>query len=82
MNDNKIALLGIIVEAQDSISRLNAILHDYRDFITGRMGIPYHDRGVNVISLILEAPAAKIDELAAQVSGLAGVSAQVVCARQ
>ena len=82
MKDTKIALLGIIVEAQDSIPGLNAILHDYRDYITGRMGVPYHDRGLNVISLILEAPAEKVDELSAKVGSLAGISAQVVCARQ
>ena len=82
MTDTKIALLGIIVETKDSITELNSILHDYRDYVTGRMGIPYHDRGVNVISLILEAPANTIDELSDKVSGLPGVSAKVVCARQ
>ena len=54
--ETRVAVMSIIVENQDSVERLNGLLHDYGEYIIGRMGVPYHARGVNIISVVLDAP--------------------------
>ena len=54
--DNRVALMAIIVEDRDSVKELNDLLHEYGDHIIGRMGIPYHKRGISVLSVALDAP--------------------------
>ena len=52
MEETRVALLGIVVENPDSVEPLNRLLHEYKDFIIGRMGLPYRKRGINLISII------------------------------
>ena len=66
--------MSIIVENADSTEKLNAILHEYGEFIIGRMGIPYRKRGINIISIALDAPQDTIAALSGKVGKLAGVS--------
>ena len=66
--------MSIIVENADMVEKLNAILHEYGEFIIGRMGIPYRKRGVNIIAIALDAPQNTIAALAGKVGGLAGIS--------
>ena len=54
--ETRIALIGIVVENKESAKKLNDILHDYGDYIVGRMGIPYPKRNISVISIIIDAP--------------------------
>ncbi|MEG0378411.1 MAG: iron-only hydrogenase system regulator, partial [Eubacterium sp.] len=54
--ETRIALIGIIIENQDSVEKLNTILHEYSSYIVGRMGIPYPQKKVSVISVIVDAP--------------------------
>ena len=54
--ETKIALIGIIVHDIRDTERLNQLLHDYQEYIVGRMGIPYSQKGVNIISVVLDAP--------------------------
>ena len=54
--DNRVALIGIMVENPDSIETMNRILHEYGQYIIGRMGLPYRERGVSIISIVLDAP--------------------------
>ena len=54
--ENRVSIIGIIVENTDSVDRLNDILHDYGSYIIGRMGIPYKEKNLNVISIVLDAP--------------------------
>ena len=75
--ETRVAVMGIIVEDTDSVAQLNAMLHDYAPFIIGRMGIPYRERGINVISVALDAPQDAISALAGKVGNLNGVSAKV-----
>lgn len=49
--ETRIALIGIIVENMESVEQLNALLHEYREYIVGRMGIPYREKNVNIISV-------------------------------
>ena len=72
--ETRIALIGIIVENMDSVDRLNGLLHEYGRYIIGRMGIPYRARGVNIISIAIDAPQDTISTLAGKVGNLPGVS--------
>jgi len=71
--DTRIAVMSIIVESTDSAAALNDILHDYADFIIGRMGIPYRQRRVNIISVALDAPQATISAISGKIGNLEGV---------
>ena len=72
--ETRLALLGIIVEDADSAKNLNAILHEYGDRIIGRMGIPYRERGVSVISVVVDAPQDVISAMSGRIGRLGGVS--------
>ena len=76
--ETRVALLGIVVENPDSVESLNRLLHQYKDYIIGRMGIPYRARGVNIISIVLDAPADDISSLAGKAGMLPGVTAKAV----
>lgn len=77
-NESRVALLGVIVENAASVEQLNAILHAYGAYIIGRMGIPYHKRGISLISVALDAPADVVSALAGKLGMLDGVSAKTV----
>ena len=79
--ENRLALLGIIVENVESVEPLNRILHEYRQFIIGRMGIPYQKRDISVISVTLDAPADIISSLSGKIGMLNGVTSQVLMAK-
>ena len=72
--DTRVAVVGIVVEDPDSVEKLNAILHEYGRYIIGRMGVPYRARGINVISIALDAPNDVISSLAGRIGNLHGVS--------
>ncbi len=74
--DTRVAVIGIIVEKPEAVEKLNAILHEYRDYIIGRMGVPYRARNLNVISVAVDAPNDKIAALAGKIGNLDGVSAK------
>ena len=54
--ETRIAVIGIVVEEEESVELLNGILHEYRDYIIGRMGIPYRQKQLSVISIAIDAP--------------------------
>ena len=72
--DTRVAVMSIIVENMDSIEILNALLHENGRYIIGRMGIPYHKRGISIISIALDAPQDAIAALAGKVGNLKGIS--------
>lgn len=79
-NNTRIALIGIIVETEESAEPLNHLLHEYRECVVGRMGIPYRDKGVNIISVAVDAPQDTINALSGRIGRLEGVSAKTVYA--
>lgn len=79
--ENRIALLGIVVEREESVEPLNRLLHEYKDYIVGRMGIPYRQRGVNLISIVLDAPGDAISTLSGKAGMIPGVSAKTLYAK-
>ena len=72
----RVAVIRIIVEKKDSVEHLNSILHDYSEYIIGRMGIPYRQRKINIISIALDAPQNIISTLSGKIGKLEGVSAK------
>ncbi|MCD7709009.1 MAG: iron-only hydrogenase system regulator [Clostridiales bacterium] len=76
--ENRIALIGIIVKNTDSVEALNGILHEYGSHIIGRMGVPYREKSVNIISVAVDAPEDVINAMSGKIGKLDGVSAKTV----
>ena len=72
--ETRVAVMSIIVEDGQAVERINAVLHEYGEFIIGRMGIPYRKRGISIISVAMDAPQNTIAALAGKIGGLSGVS--------
>ena len=65
--ETRIAVIGIVVEQEDSVEALNEVLHEYREYIIGRMGIPYRQKKISVISIAVDAPQEVISALSGKV---------------
>ena len=76
--ETRIALIGIIVENPASIEALNHLLHEYGNYIIGRMGIPYREKKVNIISVAIDAPQDVINALSGKIGRLDGIGAKTV----
>ena len=72
--ETRVAVIGIVLENYDSAEALNTVLHEYGKYIIGRMGIPYRERGISIISIALDAPDNTISALAGKIGNLQGVS--------
>ena len=72
--ETRVAVMSIIVENLEMAERINSILHDYGEYIIGRMGIPYRKRKISIISIALDAPQNTISSLAGKIGSLSGVS--------
>ncbi|MBR3631423.1 MAG: iron-only hydrogenase system regulator [Oscillospiraceae bacterium] len=79
--DTRVAIIGIIVENPDSVGTLNAILHEYSQYIIGRMGIPYHERNISIISVAVDAPQDIISTMSGRIGRLDGISAKAAYSR-
>ena len=71
---SRLAVMGIIVENLSSVEPLNSLLHEYGNYIIGRMGVPYREKNINVMSIVIDAPQDTIAALAGKVGNLAGIS--------
>ena len=78
--EKRAAVLAIIVKDGDSVAALNELLHQYSSYIICRMGVPYRERNMNIISVALDAPANIISALSGKVGRLKGVTAKTVYA--
>ncbi|MDR0947259.1 MAG: iron-only hydrogenase system regulator [Ruminococcus sp.] len=76
--DTKIALIGILVRDWNSTDDLNRVLHDYSQYIIGRMGIPYKPKNANVISVALDAPQDIINALAGKIGRIPGLTTKTI----
>ncbi len=76
--ETRVAIIGIIVENTESVDKLNELLHEYGEYIIGRMGIPYAKKNVNIISISLDAPLDVINRLSGKISMIEGLSAKAV----
>ena len=78
--ESRVALIGIIVEKSESAEKINAILHDYAPWILGRMGLPYREKGISIISIAVDAPQDVISTLSGKIGRLPGITAKTVYA--
>ena len=74
--DTRVAVIGIIVENKESVPALNELLSEYVEYIIGRMGIPYKEKKVNVISIVIDAPQDVINTLSGNIGRLDGISSK------
>ncbi len=72
--ETRVALIGIIVENSDAVEKINTILHENASYILGRMGIPYREKKVNIISIAIDAPQDVISSISGKIGRLPGVS--------
>ena len=72
--ETRVAVMSILVENSNSVETLNSLLHEYGEFIIGRMGIPYRKRKVSIISIAMDAPQNTISTLAGKIGALPGIS--------
>ena len=76
--ETRVALISMIVQDQESALEINALLHAYRQYIIGRMGIPYAPKKISIISIAIDAPQDIISALSGMLGALRGVSAKTV----
>jgi putative iron-only hydrogenase system regulator len=76
MMQTRVAVIAIVVENPDAVEAINRLLHDAADCILGRMGLPYRERGINLISVAIDAPQDVISALSGKIGALPGVSAK------
>ena len=75
---SRVGVISIIVENNESTEQLNSLLHTYGEYIIGRMGIPYRQRGISVISVAIDAPQDIISTLSGKIGNINGISAKTV----
>ncbi|MEA4942300.1 MAG: TM1266 family iron-only hydrogenase system putative regulator [Oscillibacter sp.] len=78
--ENRVAVIAILVRDSDSVEALNGLLHEFGQYIIGRMGVPYPKRGVNIISVAVDAPQEIVSALSGKIGRLNGVTAKTVYA--
>ncbi len=76
--ENKIAVVALIVSDLTTSTKINEILHDFSEYIIGRLGLPYKQKGVNIISIVLDAPQEVINSLSGKLGMIKGVSSKVL----
>ena len=79
--ETRVAVMSIIVEDGSAVETINAVLHNYGEYIIGRMGLPYRQRNISIISIALDAPQNVISASAGKIGGLNGVSVKTAYSR-
>ena len=79
--ETRVAVISIIVTQSDRVEMLNDLLHEYSAYIIGRMGIPYKEKGISIISIAIDAPMDKINSLTGALGRLDGINAKVTYAK-
>lgn len=80
--ETRVALIGIIVEDNQMVEKLNALLHEYGQYIIGRMGLPYKEKNISIISIVIDAEADIISTLAGKLGMLKGISVKAVYSKK
>ena len=80
--ETRVALIGIIIENPESVEKMNSLLHEVSSYIIGRMGVPYREKGISIISVVIDAPMNKISSLSGKLGMLEGVSTKTIYSKQ
>ena len=75
--ETRVAVISIIIENPESVEKMNDLLHQYSEYVIGRMGIPYRAKGINIVSVAIDAPQDAISTLSGKIGKLEGVSSKV-----
>ena len=78
MQENRLAVISVIVETGEVSPQINALLSEFGEYVIGRMGIPYKEKGVSIISIAVDAPAGIINRLTGKIGMLNGVTAKTL----
>ena len=76
MEEKRLCVLSVLVEDRKEAEKINRYLSEYGEYIVGRMGIPYRERGVSVLCVVLDAPSAAVNALTGKIGRLEGVTAK------
>ena len=76
--DTRVAILAIVIENMDSVEKLNQILHEGSKYIIGRMGVPYKEKNISLMSIMMDGPADVISSMSGKIGQLPGVTAKAV----
>ena len=76
--DTRVPIIGIILEKKDEVEKLNSILHEYSNRIIGRMGMPYKEKAINIITIVIDAPQDEINTLSGKIGKLSGITSKVI----
>ena len=79
--ENRVSVISIIIKDEEAAGAVNALLHEFRQYVVGRMGIPYRDRGVYIISVVIDSPGDKTSSLSGKLGMLEGVTAKTLTAK-
>ena len=79
--ENRVSVISIIIKDEEAATAVNDLLHEFRQYVVGRMGIPYRDRGVSIISVVIDAPGDKTSSLSGKLGMLEGVTAKTLTAK-
>ena len=80
--ETRVALIVIIIENPESVEKMNSLLHEFSSYIIGRMGVPYREKGISIISVVIDAPMNKIISLSGKLVMLEGVSTKTIYSKQ
>jgi len=76
--ETRVAIIGIIIEDRENASKVNGVLHEYADYIIGRMGLPYKQKNMNIISIVVDAPHDTISALSGKLGRIDGISSKTL----
>lgn len=79
--DSRVSVISIIIKEEESVNAINELLHEFRQYIVGRMGIPYRERGVSIISVVIDAPGDVTSSLSGKLGMQEGVTAKTLTAK-
>ncbi len=79
--ETRVAVIAAVIENEEAAGSINALLHAYAGFIIGRMGVPYREKGINVITVVLDAPSDAISALSGKLGRIRGVTSKVLYAK-
>lgn len=78
--ETRVAVMGIIVDDTENVSKLNELLHEYGKYIIGRMGLPYREKNINIVSVAIDAPQDVISALSGKIGNIEGISVKTAYA--
>lgn len=79
--EGRVSVISIIIKDEEAAGAVNELLHEFRHYIIGRMGIPYRDRGISIISVVIDAPQDATSSLSGKLGMIEGVTAKTLTAR-